>query len=296
MPNDPESRCRRASDALHGLSVGDAFGERMFNEPAGTRLLPQGPWRYTDDTLMAMSVFWCLKRHGCINQRSLVSSFVHHYDPSRGYGSSMYGVFSRIRQGEEWEAVSKSLFQGLGSFGNGAAMRVCPLGAYFADDPELCANEARLSAEVTHAHPEGIAGAIAVALAAAYACKVESGRRGYGLTLIEFVLPYVPGGEERQKLERAAQIPANEDARTVAALLGNGSQVSAQDTVPFCIWCAGTYLNDFEEALWSAVTVLGDMDTNCAIVGGIVASHVGISGVPVGWAMNREVLPGWYSA
>lgn len=53
----------------------------------------------------------------------------------------------------------KRLFYGQGSYGNGAAMRVAPLGAYFADDLALATQQARLSAEVTHAHAEGLIGA-----------------------------------------------------------------------------------------------------------------------------------------
>ena len=53
--------------------------------------------------------------------------------------------------------------------GNGGAMRAAPLGAYFADDLVLCADAARNSALVTHTHPEGVAGTIAVAMAAAMA-------------------------------------------------------------------------------------------------------------------------------
>ncbi len=47
------------------------------------------------------------------------------------------------------------MFSGLGSFGNGAAMRAAPLGAWFAGDVETVIQQAILSAEVTHAHPEG---------------------------------------------------------------------------------------------------------------------------------------------
>jgi ADP-ribosylglycohydrolase len=77
----------------------------------------------------------------------------------------------------------------------------------------------------------------------------------------------------------------------VADLVGDGSLVSAQDTVPLCIWAAGRQLDDYEEALWQTVSVLGDMDTNCAIVGGIVAAHVGIGGIPARWLESRESIP-----
>ena len=77
------------------------------------------------------------------------------------------------------------------------------------------------------------------------------------------------------------------------SVLGNGVRVSAQDTVPFALWCAAKHLSNYEEALWLAVSGLGDRDTTCAIVGGIVASFTGIEGIPQEWLKSRESLPDW---
>jgi ADP-ribosylglycohydrolase len=77
------------------------------------------------------------------------------------------------------------------------------------------------------------------------------------------------------------------------AALGNGTGVSAQDTVPFALWCAGQRLGSFEEALWLTVSGLGDRDTTCAIVGGIVALYAGSEAIPAEWLQSRESLPEW---
>ncbi|GAB4455219.1 MAG: hypothetical protein OHK0029_10960 [Armatimonadaceae bacterium] len=78
-----------------------------------------------------------------------------------------------------------------------------------------------------------------------------------------------------------------------AGILGNGILVSAQDTVPFCLWSAGEKLDNFAEATWQTVTGFGDRDTTCAIVGGIVAAYVGTEGIPADWIASREPLPDW---
>lgn len=78
-----------------------------------------------------------------------------------------------------------------------------------------------------------------------------------------------------------------------AATLGNGSLISAQDTVPSTLWCAARHLDNYEEALWATVSGLGDRDTTCAIVGGIVACYTGVDGIPVEWRASREPLPDW---
>ena len=82
------------------------------------------------------------------------------------------------------------------------------------------------------------------------------------------------------------------DVTLAAQRLGNGSGVTAPDTVPFCLWAVAQYPNDFEEALWATVSALGDRDTTCAIVGGILACRVGREGFPATWLERRESLPG----
>ena len=98
--------------------------------------------------------------------------------------------------------MAASLFEGQGSFGNGAAMRVAPLGAYFADDLERVVEQARRSAEVTHAHPEGVAGAIGIAVAAAWAWRLSQDGNS-STSLIDLVLPNLPASEVQSRLRRA---------------------------------------------------------------------------------------------
>ena len=77
------------------------------------------------------------------------------------------------------------------------------------------------------------------------------------------------------------------------AALGNGSGVSAQDTVPFALWCASQHLDDYAAALWLTVSGLGDRDTTCAIAGGVAALCTGVEGIPGAWRSAREPLPAW---
>jgi len=79
--------------------------------------------------------------------------------------------------------------------------------------------------------------------------------------------------------------------QTVASALGNGSMVTAQDTVPFALWSAACHLNDYEEALWATVSGLGDRDTTCAMVGGVVVMRTGVQGIPKEWLHCQEPIP-----
>jgi ADP-ribosylglycohydrolase len=76
----------------------------------------------------------------------------------------------------------------------------------------------------------------------------------------------------------------------VAREVGCGDQITAMDTVPFCLWMAAAHLTNYEDALWTTARVGGDIDTNCAIVGGIVALAVGTDGIPLEWQGRREGL------
>ena len=66
------------------------------------------------------------------------------------------------------------------------------------------------------------------------------------------------------------------------------------DTVPFCLWAAAAYLDNYPQAIWATVRVGGDIDTNAAIVGGIVALSAGEAGIPAEWLRSREEL--WLSS
>jgi ADP-ribosylglycohydrolase len=288
----------RAWLALEGVSVGDTFGERFFGPPEDATLriarreLKPPPWTYTDDTEMAMSVYEVLAELGCVDQDVLACRFAARMEVGRCYGQGAYAVLTGIREGRDWRSLASNGFRGMGSFGNGAAMRVAPLGAYFADQSlRRIAEQARLSAEVTHAHPEGIAGAIAVAVATALAWRRREDRRPLGREWIREVRDSVPRGYTFDAIDEALGVAPNATIVEAAEMLGNGSGITAPDTVPLCLWVAARRSNDFAEALWETVAALGDRDTTCAIVGGILAVACGTQGIPAEWRDARETLP-----
>ncbi|WP_225726522.1 MULTISPECIES: ADP-ribosylglycohydrolase family protein [unclassified Nocardia] len=282
-------------DSLDGLSVGDALGAEfpiMRRSIPDLRAgdLPGGPWRWTDDTEMACSVVAELLGHGGIDQDRLAGAFARRFDRSRDYGFLAADTLRRIRDGVHWRTAAGAAFDHQGSCGNGAAMRVAPLGAYFAGDPKKIAAEAIRSAQVTHMHPEGVAGAVAVALAAGQAAHARlSGIRPAPAEFITAILDRLDDGETSRLIRRARALLGS-SFEEAAAELGNGSQVTAQNTVPFTLWVAATHLNDYPTAVATCIAADGDIDTTSAIVGGIVAAH---TGAPPAWLAAREPLPGW---
>ena len=296
VPSDHLVRLRRARSSLDGLSVGDAFGERFFANPAtvesliASRALPRSPWDTTDDTEMALAIVEILDRFGSIAQDALADRFAKRYaaDPGRGYGGTAHGILRAIGEGMHWREVACEPFDGMGSMGNGAAMRAGPLGAYFADDLDRVVAEARASAEVTHAHPEGQAGAIAVAIAAAVAYNTR--KQPNANLLLETVLRYTPRGEVAEGIAQALALPEGCSVDFAVRALGNGSRVTAPDTVPFALWCATRHPHDYVETIWKTVSGLGDRDTTCAIAGSIVILSAGPRSIPDDWLNAREPL------
>ena len=176
-----KERIKKVLLSLEGLSIGDSFGQNFFIEQTKARelielrTLPTAPWFYTDDTIMAISIVETLNEFGRIEQDYLARMFAKRYveQPNRGYGSTAAKTLREIGEEVDWRKASASAFSGMGSMGNGGAMRAAPIGAYFFDDYEKVVSEAKASSEVTHSHPDAQAGAIAVAIAAAY-CVRES--------------------------------------------------------------------------------------------------------------------------
>ncbi|HEX6771097.1 MAG TPA: ADP-ribosylglycohydrolase family protein [Acidobacteriaceae bacterium] len=285
----------RAFASLEGLSCGDAFGECIQKAHRNAtlraaRILPSAPWPYTDDTVMAVSVYACLERHGKIEPEWLAESFARHYDPERGYGHSMNALLIRIAAlgAKNWFEEAQELFDGEGSFGNSAAMRVAPVGAYFAHDLHLVAENAALSAIATHCHPEAIAGAVAIAVATAVAWRQREMLDG--TAMLEAVRSCTPKGAVRDGIDRAMGVPRTAATIEAALTIGNGARGTAQDTVPFALWCAARSLHRYEEALWETVNGAGEVGTNCAIAGGIVAMSAGVESIPREWLARREPL------
>lgn len=285
---DIEVSVFNAEKSLEGLSLGDAFGELFFRRSAfETKFedLPMTPWKWTDDTHMALSIVEVLKTHHHIEQDALARAFAKRYikDPARGYAGGAHRILGEVAHGANWRDISPKLF-GNGSYGNGGGMRAAPIGGFFYDDLKRAAKEAELSAEVTHAHTEGKAGAIAVAVAAAIATS-----RPYptGSDFLREILPFIPDGITKSRIELAIRI-SPETFWDAVQQLGTGNEVSAQDTIPFCLWNAAYHLGNYPDALWSTIKGMGDVDTTCAIVGGIV----GLSApeIPETWLKRREPL------
>ena len=278
-----------------GLSVGDALGAGEEGRPFTPERLRRGiripdsvaPW--TDDTQMALSVVEVLLREGAIDADQLASGFASRYERWRGYGAGMHVLLRELRAGVDWKEARYRVFPE-GSFGNGSAMRVAPLGAFHLDHgTDVVVADAERSAQVTHPHPEARAGAVAVAVSAWCAARSRQ-ESPPGLHAVLEAVP-LDGGLEVVKRLRLAETLAGAPLEEAIRHLGNGGAVSCPDTVPLALWIAFSNMDDFRAAIELAVGAGGDTDTLGAIVGGVVGARVGTAGIPAEWRTVVEPLP-----
>jgi poly(ADP-ribose) glycohydrolase ARH3 len=271
----------RFRGCLLGLAVGDALGGKFEAQtadairarfPSAAALIdyPQDEIWYTDDTQMAIGVAETLAEVGEIVEERLCAAFVANYLPSRGYGRGARAVLDAMEEGRDYRAVAESHFPG-GSYGNGAAMRVAPVGLFFRDDRARLMEQARLSALPTHVHPLGIEGARLLALAVALCTQAERFDRD---DFLAEILAACESAEYWAKLQAALGVKAPE----ALAALGNGIQ--ALESVPTAIACLALTPESYEATVSNAIFLGGDTDTIAAMAGALSGAYLGLAKLP----------------
>lgn len=278
---------------LLGQAVGDALGAPFEGLPAdfvfwhagpvGELLAkpPEGPLRYTDDTQMLIGVAEALLADGEIRPTSLMSRFAANYDPERGYGPGARQILEAAGRGEDWDRLADTIFPG-GSFGNGAAMRVAPVGLVFAHDLDRVAEQAKASARPTHRHPLGVEGARLLALAVALAAQGPPLDRG------AFYRELARGCREEEFLWQLRAARKTRDGDSLGFL---GNSLPAHRSVVTAIACFTTCPKSFEWCVEKAITLGDDTDTLAAMAGALCGAYLGIEGVPTRWVGYLEGGP-----
>ena len=271
----------RFEGCLIGLAVGDALGGKFeaqsadairARSPTAERLIgyPREEIWYTDDTQMTIGVCEALIERGEIVEESLCRAFVANYLPSRGYGRGARAVLAAMEDGRDYRQVAEQHFPG-GSFGNGAAMRVAPVGLLFRNDPRRLREQARLSSLPTHRHPLGIEGAQLLALAVAFCSGMQRFDRA---TFFDLLLRACVSAEYRAKLEEAGRVQVPDD------LAGLGNRIEALHSVPTAIASFALTPESFEATISNVILLGGDTDTLAAMAGALSGAYVGAARLP----------------
>ncbi len=260
-----------------GAIIGDTVGsEYEFDNTKDYNFQLFTPFSvYTDDTVVSMAVAqWLLEDPTHSHQRleDIMVKFGEEFPhPRGGYGGGFSRWLLSPNDMMAYESVngplpyeSKTHRFPYGSWGNGSAMRVSAVGWFF-DTLEETERVAKISAEITHNHPEGIKGAQATAAA----------------------IWMARNGQTKAEIKRYIENKYDYDLdRTWEYLNKNYDwDSSCQGTVPEAV-IAFLESKNFEDAIRLAVSMGGDSDTLACITGGIAEAYYG--GVPEDMKLPTE--------
>ena len=286
--------------SLIGTGVGDALGAglegRRRVDQAEVQALAErrGTLVYTDDTHMMIGIAESLIAKKGFDGEHMTHRFMENYsrEPYRGYGPGPPRVFSLIKAGEAWDKAAERLYGG-GSFGNGSAMRIAPVGVLYYDDLPKLKEIAYKSSQITHAHELGKEGAALQAYAVALATAADPLSEFRSDEFLAKLLDFMQHQVFKQKVEKIRELLGKADKEQVIDDLGHG--IEAFNSVPAAIYSFLSHPDSFEEAVIYAISLGGDTDTIGAMTGAISGAHLGIEAIPGRWQErleNREYLTG----
>ncbi|KAG0428793.1 hypothetical protein HPB47_024244 [Ixodes persulcatus] len=229
--------------------------------------------------------------------RRFTEEFFGNKDCRGEYGPKVRVVFSELRKTrfrDVWEPA-KSQFDGTGSFGNGAAMRVAPVALFYRLDETKAIKVAQDQAKLTHAHRWGYNGAVLICLAIQLALTLDPRESLDVEEFLEVLTKKMEKVEEDRfycdKLQTIKEMllnPRRDFApEEVADRLGN--EITADRSVPAALYCflrGGKPLksyptsNGFLRSLYFAISLGGDTDTIGTMTSSIAGAYYGIFRIP----------------
>jgi poly(ADP-ribose) glycohydrolase ARH3 len=279
--------------SMVGTAVGDALGAPFEGWWGGgekeieDRADKQSTLQYTDDTHMMIGVAQSLIEKKGFDGQHMAHTFIQNYDrePYRGYGPGPPRIFRSIKSGEAWDKAAEKSYPG-GSYGNGAAMRIAPIGLFYYDNPAELKEIAHLSSQITHAHDLGKEGAALQAYAVALAASLDPSLPFQPASFLEQLNHFMQHELYLRKLKEIERLLGEVDKLRVASELGNG--VDALNSVPAAIYSFLSHPDSFEKSTLYAISLGGDSDTIGAMTGAISGAYLGIQAIPDRWEEKLE--------
>lgn len=277
--------------------------------------------RYTDDTAMTRCLASSLIEKNGFHASDLAQRFTAEYfkEPQRGYGSGVIDVFHALRSEDFRDPFgpAKKQFQGLGSYGNGASMRVAPAAVFYHHNLADMISVAEKQARLTHTHKNGVNGAILQCLAVHQAMASDARAPLDKVAYLDFLLEKMDAIESKD-VTAVADDPSEDKPFTSALLIMRhvlcdereylvpeevadlfGNSTSAEKSVPSAIYA---FLRSqeplpyfqtqspFVRAIMFSIAVGGDTDTIASMAGSISGAFHGLAGIPASLRRRCEDL------
>lgn len=315
----------RFRGSLLGVLVGDCCGApfegrnvianavmehlEQFEKSPGEQL------KCTDDTFMTMSTCRSLIANKGLNPAHLAKEYTESFfqQPNRGYGAAVKQVFYKLKETNYQDPFGPAAdqFDGMGSFGNGAAMRCNGIALYAhkhrlndRQTVDLVENCSR----ITHSHVYGINGAILLTLAIRYVLALEEDTLDE-CNMIDHLIQRMNDLESEEDKVFVTKLRIIRTILTDLSISGNdvtqqdvvkllGNNVSAQESVPLAIYSflrgnskftdAYRLDNEFIRTLHWAISCGGDTDTIASMACGLSGAYLGINKIPENLFKNCE--------
>ncbi|GBE23380.1 ADP-ribosyl-[dinitrogen reductase] glycohydrolase [bacterium BMS3Bbin01] len=291
-------------------AIGDALGRpaegmRPFDIQARYgALLDFQPWRgwrngptgtITDDTQLTMLLADSIITNGCLDPGDIAARLVAWLPHGRGKGRATTEAVLRLQAGTPWFEA------GTPSAGNGAAMRVAPIGLLHPLDVDDLRTDAAVSAVVTHADPMAVVSTVAQAFSVAFLLHRTPGCLDVDdyFESLELVLAdlHDPGAPERRTsagpdpvrlADRLAEVRDMLDLTPEQAFdrLWNGAFVL--ESLPAALWTFLKTPDDPEQVIVTAVNRGHDADTVAAMAGNLAGAYMGAGSLPGRWLDDLE--------
>jgi poly(ADP-ribose) glycohydrolase ARH3 len=278
---------------LIGTAIGDALGARWEgrgmsrSEDIVSLAEKLEQLIYTDDTHMTIGIAESLMESKGFNGEHMAQTFIKNYDaePWRGYGPGPPRIFGMIKSGEAWDSAANGLYRG-GSFGNGSAMRVAPVGLLYSRNLDKLREIAYRSSSITHSHELGREGAAIQACAVALALNTPADEDIDRAVFLSSLQNFIRDRLYKEKIAQMRELLDERDKEKVVAVLGNG--IEAPRSVPTAIYCFLSQPQSYKDTVIYAISLGGDTDTIAAMAGAISGAYLGIEAIPSKWRVKLE--------
>ena len=298
--------------SLLGTAVGDILGANVefcsraeiLQDYGLVRDFQDSPARplgmFTDDTEMTIALASSLVACGALNGHHCSIAYAQAFvaQPRRGYGPSVSQILNLLAAGADYRTTGRAIYP-QGSFANGGAMRIAPVGLAFRNAPQdVLYRAVEVALLCTHVHPEAVDGAFIQAKAISELCRWTDASDARVTELLAMLHSLARTAPMRLKigliLEGIKQDWSDEKVLSSVCTpneFGEQFQIHAAEAVACALWAFANEWHQPEKCVIRAVMLGGDTDTVGAMTGALVGALHGVDWIPNRWYQQIENEP-----
>jgi poly(ADP-ribose) glycohydrolase ARH3 len=314
LPSSDSTLQQKFRGCLLGAAIGDIAGAPVeaespeyiartyssINDILNTPSIPEftGPdWQvghFTDDTQMTLCVARWLLEDSTHSPESLLSRFAEAHEPWRRYGPATQSILRLYPHHKaHWRDLATASFPH-GSYGNGSAMRVAPIGLAYSNNLHKLTSVATTSSLPTHTHPLAYQGAVLQATAVSIATRQRQFDPAEFLQILRermtIFSDLLQDTTLFAKALDAIEQGLSRDATCQEMSATLGTDVTAHQSVPIALYCFLRHPDSYADVIHQAVFLGGDTDTIASMAGALSGAFLGEPAIPTHWlqALREE--------